>query len=69
MNYDYAKYAGETLRRLIKENGYTQEEFAFKFGCDVRTLNRYINEGINSISVLQELVNIFQVKSGTFFPD
>ena len=43
---DATRFAGEVLRRLIKENYSSQEEFAFEFGADVRTISRYINNGI-----------------------
>ena len=35
--------AGANLKRLIKNSKYkTQEEFAFEFGTDVRTVGRWI---------------------------
>ena len=53
--------AGRTLRRLIQENYPSQEEFAFDYGADVRTINRYINNGINKLDAIQELANFFDV--------
>lgn len=61
------KCAGEMLRKLIQENYSSQEEFANDFGADLRTINRYINNGINNISTLQELAVFFSVDFLYFF--
>ena len=39
--------AGQNLRRLIQENYPSQEEFAYDYGMDLRSVSRYINNGIN----------------------
>jgi hypothetical protein len=49
------KTAGQVLRRLIQENYSSQEEFAYDYGTDIRTVSRYINDGINKINIIQEL--------------
>ena len=59
--FDAAKRAGEVLRQLIQKRYSSQEAFADDFGTDVRTVNRYVNNGINKISVLQELAIFFGV--------
>ena len=46
--------AGEKLRKLINENYTSQEDFAFEYGCDVRTISRYVNQGIEKVGVIQE---------------
>ncbi len=61
------KCAGEMLRKLILENYPSQEEFSYDYGADVRTVSRYINNGINKIDVVQELADFFQVDFMTFF--
>ena len=61
--------AGATLRRLIAENYSSQEEFAFEYGTDVRTVSRYINNGINKIDVIQELAAFFDISFADFFQD
>ena len=66
-NIDYTLYAGQKLRELINQNYRTQEEFAYDFGADLRTINRYINEGINKLSVIQELAEYFGVDIKYFF--
>lgn len=69
-NYDVAKHAGEVLRRLIEERGYSsQEDFAYDFGTTPRTVSRYINDGINKLNVLQELAEFFQVDLFIFLRD
>lgn len=60
-DYDATKQAGKKLRQLIQENYATQEEFAIDFGTDVRTVSRYVNSGINKVSVLQELAAFFHI--------
>lgn len=64
--FDPIKNAGHVLRRLIRENYRTQEDFAYDFGADLRTINRYINEGINKVSTLQELAMFFRVECSAF---
>lgn len=61
------KRAGEKLRQLIQANYTSQDEFAYEFGCDIRTVNRYINEGINKVDVIQELAEYFGVGFEEFF--
>ena len=53
--------AGNSLRRLIQENYATQEEFALDYGLEIRTVSRYINEGINKLSTIDELAAFFQM--------
>ncbi len=60
-DFDATKRAGEVLRKLIQENYTSQEEFAYDFGTDIRTVSRYVNNGINKISILQELAVFFHV--------
>lgn len=61
--------AGKTLRRLIQENYPSQEEFAYEYGTDIRTISRYINNGINKIDAVQELADFFGVSFLEFFAD
>ena len=53
--------AGRTLRRLIQENYPSQEEFAYDYGIEIRTVSRYVNNGINKLDAIQELANFFDV--------
>ena len=61
--------AGNTLRRLIQENFPSQEAFAAEYGLDIRTVNRYINEGISKIPTVQELADFFRVDFIGFFTE
>ena len=53
--------AGKKLRYLIQENYPSQEEFAFEYGTDIRTVSRYINIGINKVATIQELADFFGI--------
>lgn len=66
-NIDASKKAGQFLRRLIQENYSSQEEFAFDFGAELRTVSRYVNNGINKVNVIQELAEFFNVDVLEFF--
>lgn len=66
-DYNMTEVAGKTLKRLITENYSTYEEFAYDYGVDVRTVSRYVNEGITKVCVLQELSEFFNVKIETIF--
>lgn len=68
-DFDATKRAGEVLRKLIQENYDSQEEFAYDFGTDIRTVSRYVNNGINKISILQELAVFFHVDIVDFLKD
>lgn len=59
--------AGRYLRTLINENYDTQQDFAYDYGLEIRTVSRYINDGINKISVIQELADFFNVDFLDFF--
>ncbi len=61
-------YAGNVLRRLIKENYSSQQEFADDFGTDLRNVSRYINEGIKKVFTLQQLAEFFHVDLKDFIP-
>lgn len=63
------RIAGENLRKLIQENYRSQEDFAYDFGIDIRTISRYINNGINKIHIIQELAEFFQVEFTFFFTE
>ncbi len=61
--------AGMMLRKLIQENYRSQEDFSYDYGMDIRTVSRYINNGINKIDVVQELAEFFDVPFIAFFSD
>ena len=55
----YALIAGQNLKQLIKEN--------YDYGAEIRTISRYVNQGINKIDVIQELAEFFDVPFEYFF--
>lgn len=59
--------AGLVLKRLIQERYSSQEEFALDYGMELRTVIRYVNQGINKISVVQELADFFALEFEDFF--
>lgn len=61
--------AGKKLRYLIQENYPSQEEFAFEYGTDIRTVSRYINIGINKVATIQELTDFFGISFLDFFKE
>lgn len=63
------KIAGLVLKKLIKEQFGTQDEFAYQYGADIRTISRYTNEGIDKISVLQSLSERFCIEFTFFFDE
>lgn len=64
---NYALLAGKRLRLLIEENYATQEDFAYDYGMDLRTVSRYINSGISKVPTIQELAEFFKVPFTDFF--
>ena len=49
-----SKRIGANLKRLIQESKYgTQEEFAEAYNADVRTVRRWIKNGINDIYTIE----------------
>lgn len=61
--------AGNALRRLIQENYATQEDFAYDYGLDIRSVSRYVNNGISKIDTIQEIADFFKVEYTEFFKD
>lgn len=62
-----SRKAGNALRRLIQAHYGSQEEFAYDYGLDLRTVSRYINNGITKVDVIQELADFFEVDFSYFF--
>ena len=65
---DLGLVAGANLKRLIKNSKYkTQEEFAFEFCTDVRTVGRWVNKGIKNLDTIQQIAAFFDVDALAFF--
>ena len=47
---------GETIKRFMKENGYTQKQLAIRSGCTESAISQYIsNERTPNIRILQNI--------------
>ena len=67
---DLGLVAGAYLKRLIKNSKYkTQEEFAFEFGTDDRTVGRWVNKGIKNLDTIQQIAAFFDIDALTFFSE
>lgn len=61
-NKDLGLVAGANLKRLIKESGLgTQQKFALTFHTDVRTVGRWVNHGIDKLSIIKQIADFFKV--------
>jgi len=57
-----SQIAGDNVKRVIKNSDFeTQENFAFAFGADVRTVSRWLNNGIKNLDTLQEIAEFLEV--------
>ena len=57
-----SKRIGANLKRLIKESRYrTQEAFAIAHNADVRTVRRWIKNGINDIYTVEYVAKTLEV--------
>ena len=59
--------AGQCLRHLIEQNYSTQEEFSLDIHAELRTVNRWINQGISKVDTIQYLANHFGLSFLEFF--
>ena len=62
-------YEEKELAEWDYQNYTTQEEFAYDYGTDIRTVSRYVNQGINKIDIVQELAEFFGVDFASFFTE
>lgn len=66
-NFSLQMKVGQKLRTLIMENYESQEDFAYDYGADIRTISRYVNNGINKIDIIQDLADFFGITFVEFF--
>ena len=53
---------GIKLKRLIRSSRYrTQENFAYEFGAEIRTVSRWLNAGVKNIDTLEKNENFREV--------
>ena len=51
-----SKIVGINLKREIRLSRYrTQEEFAFEFGAEIRTVSRWVNGGLKNVDTIEEI--------------
>ena len=61
-NIDLGKIVGANLKRAIKESKWkTQEKFSEAFGAEVRTVGRWCNQGIDKLSLVQQIADFLEV--------
>lgn len=57
-----SQIAGDNVKRIIKNSDFeTQENFAFAFGAEIRTVSRWLNNGIKNLDTLQEIAEFLEV--------
>ena len=60
---DRPKQAGTFLKSELKKRKITQEKFAEYMGCDVRTVGRWIHDGINQVDILFIIASFFGLEN------
>ncbi len=53
---------GKNLKTLLKNKGYTYETFAERYPADVRTVGRWVQKGIDRISIICRIAEILDMK-------
>ena len=53
--------AGKNLKRIIKEKGFTQEQFAEQMYVDPTTVRRWLAHGIKDIDTISTIAKIFDM--------
>ena len=58
-----SQVAGDNLKSLIRKSTKyrSQDDFAFDFGVEIRTLSRWLNQGIKNIDTIKELADFLSV--------
>jgi hypothetical protein len=61
-NIDLNKIVGANLKRAIKESKWkTQEKFSEAFGAEVRTVGRWCNQGVDKLSLVQQIADFLEI--------
>ena len=53
--------AGKNLKRIIKEKGFTQEQFAEQMYVDPTTVRRWLAHGIKDIDTISIIAEFFGI--------
>ena len=61
-NIDLNKIVGANLKRAIKKSKWrTQEKFSEAFGAEVRTVGRWCNQGIDKLTLVQQIADFLEI--------
>ena len=61
-NIDLNKIVGANLKRAIKESKWkTQEKFSEAFSAEVRTVGRWCNQGLDKLSLVQQIADFLEI--------
>ena len=61
-NQDLSLIVGANLKRYIKLSRWkTQAEFAYAFGAEERTVGRWCNNGIDKLSLIQQIADFLNI--------
>ena len=61
-NLDLNQVVGANLKRAIKESKWkTQEKVSEAFGAEVRTVGRWCNQGIDKLSLVQQIADFLEI--------
>lgn len=60
-NIDHSMAAGLALKRLIQCNYSSQQAFAEDFGTELRTVSRYVTNGITRMPMIEEIADFFHM--------
>lgn len=58
---DLGLIAGANLKRLLKEQQLTQEDFAEGYGVDARTVRRWVKGNLYDLRQLQQIAAYFNI--------
>jgi len=57
------RIVGMNLKRMIRQSRYrTQEEFAYAYGYELRTISRWLNEGLDSLGKIEEVAEFLEIE-------
>ena len=61
-NTDLSVIVGVNLKRAIRESEWrTQAKFAEAFGAEERTVGRWCNQGIDKLSLIQQIADFLNI--------
>ena len=70
MEQRLSQIVGANLKRAIALSEYkTQEEFAYEFGTDIRSISRWVNLGLNKIDTAEEIADFLGFATLNLFID